>query len=552
MRRLSLLLLIIAVPLSARNTFWGSRGTFKVYSARCEDAGMLTINLFHLEGYSETMENAAGVVVWERMAGWITSSLSFAPADIFEFSFSGSFLGFYNTSGLASAYGISDNYVGGNLKLGYPFYFNEEKTNWLGIGVLGNFYYHAPFSYVSTGTLPTPEGYEGGGLGLFSLGMGPLGVHLNGGYTYFSQGGGQPIVLGTGIEFNPIPYLGILVELHNLNSMESFGIDYTWTTLGLRVGTGKEGITFDIGGEIGIGDSIPQWNSLIAGIQLAFDVIKPAPGVAVLEGKVVDAETQSPLLATITFPGTDLAPIHTDPSTGEYIDTLAPGSYTIHVEAPGYRWQEKGIALSAGIEGILNFELRKKVTEVFLVGKVLDQQTKTPIKATITISGREPFSTDESGEFRTKITPGTYQVEASAPGYKSEVLPVVVHEDRGGELSFYLLKKVMHIQRIYFDPGSAVIKPESYPVLEDLTRVLKERPDIKVEIQGHTDSVGSESFNLALSQRRAEAVRNYLIMHGIDPSRLIAKGYGESRPIGDNRSISGRRMNRRIDFVIFE
>ncbi len=103
---------------------------------------------------------------------------------------------------------------------------------------------------------------------------------------------------------------------------------------------------------------------------------------------------------------------------------------------------------------------------------------------------------------------------------------------------------------VSFDFNSAELKPESFPALLHAVQVLLMKPDMKVEIQGHTDNVGTEKQNLIVSQARAESVRNYLIARNIDPSRLSAKGYGESQPIGDNTTPEGRAMNRRIEFKI--
>jgi len=79
---------------------------------------------------------------------------------------------------------------------------------------------------------------------------------------------------------------------------------------------------------------------------------------------------------------------------------------------------------------------------------------------------------------------------------------------------------------------------------------MKDNPKIKVEIQGHTDSVGPDDFNLKLSQWRAESVRKYLIGRGITEDRMDPKGYGENVPIADNRTDAGRSQNRRVEFVI--
>jgi OOP family OmpA-OmpF porin len=107
------------------------------------------------------------------------------------------------------------------------------------------------------------------------------------------------------------------------------------------------------------------------------------------------------------------------------------------------------------------------------------------------------------------------------------------------------------LKGITFDFNSAVVKPVSYPVLDDAARVLKAKPKMRVEIGGHTDSVGPDSYNMKLSNERAIAVREYLIRyHNIETYRIIAVGYGETQPIADNRTRSGRDMNRRIEFKI--
>ena len=111
-------------------------------------------------------------------------------------------------------------------------------------------------------------------------------------------------------------------------------------------------------------------------------------------------------------------------------------------------------------------------------------------------------------------------------------------------------KKIELKQTVFFDFNKAKIKRVSYPLLDDVARAMKDNPTIKVEIGGHTDSVGNDDFNLKLSQARAESVRDYLIAKGISSDRMVAKGYGETQPIADNRFAAGRAQNRRVEFVI--
>ena len=103
---------------------------------------------------------------------------------------------------------------------------------------------------------------------------------------------------------------------------------------------------------------------------------------------------------------------------------------------------------------------------------------------------------------------------------------------------------------LYFDFNSDVIREESQPTLRDIGDVLKRNPDWKLSIEGHTDAVASDSYNLTLSQRRAAAVRNSLVMQfGIASSRLTSAGFGESRPQDRNDTIEGRARNRRVELV---
>lgn len=107
-------------------------------------------------------------------------------------------------------------------------------------------------------------------------------------------------------------------------------------------------------------------------------------------------------------------------------------------------------------------------------------------------------------------------------------------------------------QKIHFAFNKATILPDSFGLLEEVASALKDHPKIKVRIEGHTDSKGSDTYNLKLSDARAKSVRDFLIQRGVSPDRMIAIGYGESRPIADNETEEGRQMNRRVEFFIIE
>ncbi len=104
-------------------------------------------------------------------------------------------------------------------------------------------------------------------------------------------------------------------------------------------------------------------------------------------------------------------------------------------------------------------------------------------------------------------------------------------------------------QQIHFDYNKATIRRISYGVLDAVVEVLDKNPDIKIEVQGHTDNRGSASYNKKLSDRRAGSVMKYLVSHGIDPERLTSRGYGFDRPLVPNTSDQNRALNRRVQFV---
>lgn len=105
---------------------------------------------------------------------------------------------------------------------------------------------------------------------------------------------------------------------------------------------------------------------------------------------------------------------------------------------------------------------------------------------------------------------------------------------------------MVDIYGIYFNSGKATVKPESFPIIDQIVNFLNEHPALRVEIEGHTDNTGSDKTNMNLSQKRAENIMKEIVKKGIDPSRLEAKGYGSSRPIADNNTASGRTQNRRV------
>lgn len=108
-------------------------------------------------------------------------------------------------------------------------------------------------------------------------------------------------------------------------------------------------------------------------------------------------------------------------------------------------------------------------------------------------------------------------------------------------------QKKVRLNNIFFDFDKYNLKPESYLELDRVVKILKDNPEFHIHIEGHTDSIGTAEYNLQLSRKRAEEVRNYLVSRGIEPERITIFGYGASMPVASNETEEGRALNRRVE-----
>ena len=318
----------------------------------------------------------------------------------------------------------------------------------------------------------------------------------------------------------------------------------------------KVGYTFSVGGE-SLGGKQP--NELIVGLGCATMLGREAPReYGRIAGAVSDAGTGAPLAATVTFPDhPQLGRIDTDTGTGVFKATKVPvGAVTVKASAEGYESRTVPLMVENHELVAATIKLPRAVTQVEVIGRVSDRKTGEALAATVLIPEADStlLRTDPTtGIYKVRLMPRAYSMTVESPGYLKQTASVLVERDKPEARDFQLVteRMVITLHGIYFDFDKATIKPESRPALEDAAKILNENPTIKVEIQGHTDSIGSDKYNLRLSQKRAQAVVSYLVQNlGIDAGRLTAKGYGESRPVADNNTEEGRAINRRVEFVI--
>lgn len=208
---------------------------------------------------------------------------------------------------------------------------------------------------------------------------------------------------------------------------------------------------------------------------------------------------------------------------------------------------------------------------LYVDGEVLEKSTQAPIDSaevflvdSLTGDTLETAYTDEEGHYEFEVGLNrSYMVYSSKPFFSTDSTSVKTGDVSEYEGTTTLENDPLHIYPlsfkladVYFDFDKATLRPESNKTLDSLINILNMYPEIRVEIGGHTDAIGSEEYNQKLSQRRAQAVVDYLIEHDITMDRLEAMGYGETMPIAPNRNDDGtdnregRALNRRTEFKI--
>lgn len=230
--------------------------------------------------------------------------------------------------------------------------------------------------------------------------------------------------------------------------------------------------------------------------------------------------------------------------------------------------QDQLLAMAANPITNLKVEKAVEVTKpkmTLLKGIVYDAKTNEPLEAILNLIDNEKNvilasfkSNAATGKYLVTLPSGkNYGIAVQREGYlfHSENFNLPADADYQEITKDIPLKKIeignaIVLKNIFFDFDKATLRPESFNELDRLVQLLTENPTIKVEISAHTDSKGSDDYNMKLSQRRAESVVNYLISKGITSDRLVAKGYGETKPIDTNDTEEGRQNNRRVEFKI--
>ena len=246
---------------------------------------------------------------------------------------------------------------------------------------------------------------------------------------------------------------------------------------------------------------------------------------------------------------------------GELMRSLPPGRFELLVTANGYRSASVTMKVPEGTthEQIVRID---KVVKPGLVVVSAKDEGGLPVAASVRVvgtgQGARP-STDGVAELT--LDPGAYTVIVSADGYRNAEKAVTLPEGGSASVEVVLEKgrvtmeadRILIHEKVFFEFDSAVIKKESFSLLDEVAELMYRHPEItRVEIQGHTDATGTDDYNLELSLERATAVKAYLAQVGVEDDRLSPQGYGESAPLVQGEGDEVDAANRRVEFHIRE
>jgi outer membrane protein OmpA-like peptidoglycan-associated protein len=239
-------------------------------------------------------------------------------------------------------------------------------------------------------------------------------------------------------------------------------------------------------------------------------------------------------------------------------------------KAPLLNTQDQLIAMAANPVSNLKVENAVEVASAkltILKGVVSDAKTHQPLESSIDLIDNDKNvvlatfkSNSSTGKYLVNLPSGkNYGIAVKRDGYlfHSENFNIPNNAAFQEFTKDVALKKIeigstIVLRNIFFDFDKATIRPESANELERLIKLLNDNPTLKIELGSHTDSKGSDDYNWKLSESRSKSVVDYLIGKGISTARLVAKGYGETKPIDTNDTDDGRQNNRRTEFKILE
>lgn len=349
-------------------------------------------------------------------------------------------------------------------------------------------------------------------------------------------------------------------------------LDNTWQkwsqpeNLGPSINTAAEELYFCMDKQGNVFTS--RANSTIDGGNLDIFKLVPRDVYVILNGTVFNKKTNEPITAIVDVKAGDKPQKITTKADGQYELRMPEiANYSLSTTAANFLPDQQNFTLPAlGNDTTITVDiyLTPIAKKLIITGTTYDKKTEQPISAVVEI---QP-SVKKSTQMKTNAVGGKYEKElpgigmyiltAKAEGYLNAVDSIEAENEENSPLFKDLFLApievglTVRLKNIYFDFDKTTLKSESFTELDKVVDFLKQNSTVEIEISGHTDSKGSDDYNLNLSQGRSQSVVDYIISKGIDSFRLTAQGYGETKPIDSNDTEDGRANNRRVEFTVIK
>lgn len=349
--------------------------------------------------------------------------------------------------------------------------------------------------------------------------------------------------------------------------------DDTWTNWSAPVNVGKPVntsaldfyFTIDRDGNV----FTSRANKAVDGAQLDLYMMVPKVFNVRLRGTTYHEKTMDPVQANVEIAPTGQEALKLlSNSAGKFEKVVQESqAYAVRATATGFLPKELKLTLPLLEKDTivdLDIPLTPIARKLILTGNVFDVKTGKKLDGTVDVVAkadrkiRFPLKTSQ-GSFEKEIPKlGWYMLTASAEGYLRATDSIEFESEELTPLSrdLYLtpieVGLTVRLKNINFDFDKTTLKRESFTELNRVVDFLNQNPSVEIEIAGHTDSKGSDDYNLNLSQGRTESVVRYLVEQGISEYRLTARGYGETKPIDSNDTDEGRANNRRVEFTVLK
>ncbi len=365
-------------------------------------------------------------------------------------------------------------------------------------------------------------------------------------------------------------------------------------TLGARVFPWKHGFSLLAAFDIGLGgvknfieevQPTPPWTLFLQAswavdtqdrppvVRHVEKIVERMPPRGHLVGFVHEKDKNDPIVgAIVTYRDrADVFPLATG-ADGKFGDELPPGAYSVDIKADGFKPGACDINVPAqGGDVAVDCPVESLPRVGTVIGHVRDADTGQPVSGVqvALVDAQQKtlqLNADSAGGLRFEsVSPGTAEIRVEADGYLVLVVPTDVKARQETTVDLALrpkpreskvqitAKEITIKDQIQFALDSAVILPDSFGLLTEIADTIIRHPEIKrVEVQGHTDNSGTPEHNQLLSEQRSEAVRAWLVQHGVEGDRLVSRGYGQDRPLVPNVTAGNRAQNRRVQFIILE